>query len=259
MFKFSKKEKEYTLWDGIIDLRKELCKNGNTVKTLMWQGKKNPPEFIEMLHVNKIMSMGQNIEEAKKLCSPWLPWADDHFIERIGGIPLNPPPSHKYWLRGTEQYFTEDEQKFSHSYPERFWSKGLHEGIRYQIGDYNTLINVIKKDPQTRQAFLPIYFPEDLEASLAGERIPCTLGYQIIIRDNTLDIFYPMRSCDVLRHLHNDFYFANRLAIDIKDKTGIDCKIGKLHFVATSLHCFSSDMVALKQSINKMTKSGKIC
>lgn len=241
----------YNLKHGILDLKKELFKSGKEVKTLMWQGKDNPPSFLEILHVSKIMEMGQDQESAKNLCNPWLPWADDHFLERVSGNPLNPPPSHKHWLKDTENFFTDSENKFSHSYPERFWSKNLHSGIRYDIGDYNTLIEVIKNDKSTRQAFLPIYFPEDLEASLIGERVPCTLGYQVIIRDNILDIFYPMRSCDVLRHMHNDFYFANRLAIDIKEKAGLNCKIGNLHFVATSLHCFVNDKYTLKKSIEK--------
>lgn len=236
------------LKEGIYNLRKELYENGKEVKTMMWQGIENPPEFLEILHANIIMDMEQTIEGAVEMCDPWLPWADDHFQERIGGEPLNPPPSHRYWLKDTEEFFS-DNEKFSHSYPERFWSKGLHRGIRFEIGDYNTLLEVIKKDPQTRQAYLPIYFPEDLGASAIGERIPCTLGYQVIIRDNELNIFYPMRSCDVLRHLHNDIYFANLLAIDIKEKCGLDVKIGKLHFVATSLHCFTNDRYPLKKKL----------
>src|SRR5690606_6346025 len=121
---------------------------------------------------------------------------------------------------------------FSHTYPERFWPKwagvedyGMklrdftHEGIRFLYGDYNDLIEVIKKDPTTRQAYLPIWFPEDLNAAINGQRVPCTLGYHFIIRRGYLHINYFIRSCDIIRHFKNDIYLACRLVYDVIKKT----------------------------------------
>ena len=232
---------------SIKNLRIKLLKFGKVIKTAKWQGKDNPPEFLELLHVSTFVPMSQTIEEMIKEADPMLPWANIHFEERVGGLPLNPPPSHRLWLRGNEEYMSGD--KFSHSYPERFWSKNLHSGIRFPIGDLETLIHLLKDQPDTRQAYLPIYFPEDISAALIGERIPCTLGFHFIVRDGRLDLFYPMRSCDVIRHMHNDLYMANRLALYVKEQANLEVKLGNIHFVATSLHCFTNDRYAIEKAI----------
>jgi thymidylate synthase len=231
----------------IKTLRTNLLQNGKVVKTAKWQGKDNHPEFLELLHVSTIMPMSQTIVDMRNECQPMLPWADIHFEERVGGLPLNPPPSHKLWLKGNEDYMSGD--KFSHSYPERFWSKSLHHGIRFPIGDLSDLIDLLKDQPDTRQAYLPIYFPEDITAALIGERIPCTLGFHFIVRDGQLDLFYPMRSCDVIRHMHNDLYLANRLALYVKEQANLNVKLGNIHFAATSLHCFTVDRLAIEKAI----------
>jgi len=234
---------------AIHQLRSLVFTYGKIVKTQKWQGIENPPEFKEYLHANISIPMISDLKQLAKECQPFLPWANLHFEERVGGLPLNPPPSHKLWLRGNEEYMSGD--KFSHSYPERFWSANIigHYGIRFPVGDLNNLISLLKKEPDTRQAYLPIWFPEDIAAADQGERVPCTLGYHFIVRNGQLDLFYPMRSCDVLRHMHNDLYLANKLALYVIEKADLDCKIGDLHFAVTSLHCFKDDDYMLRKSI----------
>jgi thymidylate synthase len=85
-----------------------------------------------------------------------------------------------------------------------------NEGIRYSYGDLNDLVNLLMKDPKTRQAYLPIWFPEDTGA-VHGGRVPCTLGYHFIHRDDYMDITYHIRACDALRHFVDDIYLAGRL------------------------------------------------
>jgi len=234
---------------AIHQLRSLVFTHGKIIKTKKWQGIENPPEFKEYLHANIQIPMIEDLKQLTKECDPFLPWANLHFEERIGGLPLNPPPSHKLWLRGNEEYMSGD--KFSHSYPERFWSTKTpnNTGIRFPNGDLDDLISLLKKEPDTRQAYLPIWFPEDIFAASLGERVPCTLGYHFIVRNGQLDLFYPMRSCDILRHMHNDLYLANKLALYIIEKADLDCKIGDLHFAVTSLHCFKDDDYMLRKSI----------
>ena len=236
------------IFSSILKMRNELYFKGNIVQTARWQGKEAPPAMIEILQVAEKMQMCNSIEQLQIECNPWLPWADEHFEERVSGLPLNPPPSHTKWLTKTSEYFSGD-VKFSHSYPERFWSKGLHQGIRFEIADLNTLIEVLRTQPDTRQAYLPMFFPEDLSASLLGERIPCSLGWNFIVRNNKLHCTYAMRSCDAVRHFHNDIYFANRLALYVAEQAQLDVEMGTLLFISTSLHCFENDRYALKKLI----------
>jgi hypothetical protein len=112
---------------------------------------------------------------------------------------------------------TTREFKFTHTYQERFWPKraGTFEnlgghGIRYPYGDLDDVVNLLRREPQTRQATFPIFFPEDTGA-VHGGRIPCTLHYHFLLRHNKLHLWYPIRSCDAVRHFRDDLYMACRL------------------------------------------------
>ena len=235
----------------IQNTRYRLMVEGKEIDSEYWQGSEPLDTMVELMHVSKIIEMSDDVEDIQKQTNARMPWADLHFEERVGGEPLNPPPSFSYWARNLENFFCKGHQCFSHSYPERLWSKGLHTGIRYDIADLNTLVEVLKRDPTTRQAYLPFFFPEDLSASLEGERVPCSLGWHFIVRDSRMDLFYALRSCDAMRHLHHDLYFANRLVLWVIENTGLDVIPGNMHFVATSMHCFKGDIDLFKKGIIK--------
>lgn len=223
------------LQEAILSLRKELYYSGEVLTTQNWQGMENPPEFLEILNANFSAQMPSTVEEITEQCKPSLPWAKEHFAERVSGIPYNPPPSHVLWLKDTDKSMKGG--KFSHTYPER-----MHKNLF-------TLIDLLKKDPSTRQAYLPIWWAGDGELALANERVPCTFGWHWILRDDYLHCFYPMRSCDSIRHFHHDIYFAARLTLWLIEQAGWDAKPGMLTFHAVSFHCFSNDRYALGRLI----------
>ena len=195
---------------------------------------------------------------------PSLPWAEDHFLERVGGEPLNPPPSAAYWPYAQQHHkdHVDEGQKFSHTYPERFWPKyaetggfnysGANRGIRYPYGDLDDVVNQLVKDPNTRQAYLPVWFPEDTGA-VHGERVPCTLGYHFIIRGGKLRITYFIRSCDFLRHFRDDVYMACRLAqwvcqqIAVGSTQRIQVEPSRLIMHIVNFHVFEGDVPRLTQ------------
>lgn len=107
-------------------------------------------------------------------------------------------------------------QKFSHTYSERFWPPQGY-GIRYPFGNLDSLVHLLLKYPTTRQAYLPIFFPEDTGA-VHGGRIPCTLGYHFLMRDGFMHVHYPIRSCDFVRHFRNDCYLTVRLLLWILER-----------------------------------------
>lgn len=222
--------------------------------------------------------------------APDLPWAEDHFNERVSGIPYNPPPSAAEWpyaVRGNADHMTAT--RYDHTYPERFWPRragavrGSHgrmftlygdmtgddrQGIRFEYGDLSDVVALLVRDRHTRQAYLPVWFPEDTGAERNGKaiRVPCTLGYHFMIRDGELSCRYYLRSCDVYRHLNNDVYMASRLmswvanavnhytALDFDEDhaehNGNTCppdvSVGRLLVHVASLHLFVADVPKLK-------------
>ena len=230
---------------GLHILRKALLEYGYEIETERWQGATEHPAFLEILHADMQAQMYDNVEEASTELKASQPWADLHFKERVGGIPCNPPPSHKLWLKDTDKYLMD--KAFSHSYPERMWQDTEQMGVRFNIADLNTAVDLLKKEPTTRQCYIPIWFPEDGTAALAGERVPCTFGWHFMLRHGKLHCAYHMRSCDVMRHLHNDLYFANALCLWLIEKTGLDAVPGTMHFSASSLHSFVEDKYGLEQ------------
>lgn len=245
------------------------------------------------------------IEGIQHKIQPDLPWAEEHFLERVSGIPYNPPPSHLIWpyaVRGNADHLLTHDLMFDHTYPERFWPTFAnvgqtrpngrqvfvpHNGIRFEYGDLSNVVDLIIRSPLTRQAYLPVWFPEDTGASAhkgpydslqrsdpSPIRVPCTLGYHFMVRDGKLSCRYYIRSCDVMRHLTNDIYLACRLTqwmvhqinerkMDDLDR-GHDAHIhgphpstyydalrpGRLVMHISSLHAFVGDVPKLKERIN---------
>lgn len=246
-----------------IDWSKERLKDfGYRVKTERWQGIESPDDMWEVMNHSFQMFTPQTIEELIAEVRPNLPWADDHFEERVGGLPLNPPPSNEWWpfnQKKNEQFKRED--KFSHTYPERIWPKYASEdpnnvmsGIRYEYGDFNDVLDLLQREPYTRQAFLPIWFPEDT-GSHHRERVPCTIGYHFMRRGEHIHISYFIRSCDIIRHFRDDIYLACRKLYWVLDnlkkrdpQNWSDVKPGYFAMHIVSLHCFAGERGILRQS-----------
>lgn len=238
-----------------------------------WQAKKEADaafsNTLEVIHARVEVPIARNKYMWQLMTGSNQPWAEDHFQERVGGEPVNPPPSNLWWpyaQAGNTDH--KNDGIFSHTYPERFWPRMAnvegetntgrqvfvpHVGIRFEYGDYLDLLMVLAENPATRQAYLPIWFPEDLAASKDGERVPCSLGYHFLIRRGELHVEYHIRSCDVVRHFRDDVYMAGRLAHDILDRTKIDAVPGKLIMNIGSLHAFPPDVSFLREA----EKSGK--
>jgi hypothetical protein len=236
---------------------------GRSVKTKTWQALdvSERPEMtpIELLAVTFDIEMPQTIDHIQEVVRPNLPWAEDHFLERVSGAPWNPPPSHEWWPFAQKNNAEhQQDEKFSHTYPERFWPKhikcvGVEDdshvpmmGIRFEYGDLYDVLDLLVKDPYTRQAYLPVFFPEDTGAH-HGQRIPCTLGYQFMYREGELHIIYGIRSCDFMRHFRDDVYMAMRLALWMQEAAAIrPCKLGRLVMNIGSFHIFEGDLGLLK-------------
>ena len=175
---------------------------------------------------------------------PNMPWAEDHFQERVCGAPINPGVEWQNWPYGkSAATFLDERGMFNHNYMERYWPKQAgkfsvptkdvpdwemvardvwgdgpdnewpnpHRGIMYEYGDLGDVVQLLATDPYTRQAYLPVWFPEDTGGG--SKRAPCTIGYHFLMRDGKLDINYHIRSCDFVRHFRDDLYLTVRLLL----------------------------------------------
>jgi thymidylate synthase len=227
----------------------------------------------------------ENIASIASAIKPNLPWADRHFEEeRVSGEPINPGETWKIWpyARSAAAHLREGEnvQQYDHSYAERYWpkyanctedgrlpsdgewymDKPMISGIRFPVGDLNDVVQILVNDPLTRQAYLPIFFPEDTAAANLGKRVPCTLGYHFIRRPmgnfgDFLHLVYPMRSCDFIRHFRDDVYLTIRLLLwvlrscqNIDQETWGDVQPGTFRMHITSLHMFRQDRENLRNA-----------
>lgn len=148
------------------------------------------------------------------------------------------------------------EEQFTHTYMERFWAPNSIRGIRYDYGNLQDVINLLSREPDTRQAFFPVWFPEDTGA-VHGGRVPCTIGYHFLLRAGHLHCTYTIRSCDYFRHLRDDVYLAARLVQWVIEKAwskgsenlyplGL-VKPGFLVMNIASLHCWESEKFMLEK------------
>ena len=235
------------------------------VHTEKWQGKeiKHDPKYtmIETLNLSFSCQMSPRLKEIGEQIKPNFAWADEHFEERVSGLPLNPPPSHVRWPYAQKNNAEFGGlEKFSHTYPERIWPKFASDipnskmsGIRYEYGDFNDVVELMSREPFTRQAFLPIWFPEDT-GSVTGERVPCTIGYHFIRRGDWVHVVYYIRSCDFFRHFRDDIYLCAKKVFWLIEKlrekdpeNWNNVKPGMLTMHITSLHAWAVEKPLLKK------------
>lgn len=218
--------------NNLTDMGPALLDMGSRVEVPTWQALdvRDKPQgaTIELentlLHAWKIPS---TVEELQAACEPNMPWAENQFLERVGGEPLNPGETFQEWPwyhGNVEQH--KEQGKFSHTYMERYWPKrGEHlmsngrrsAKIGDALGDLYDVVKLLNAQPTTRQAYLPVWFPFDTGA-VHGERVPCSLGYLFMLRNGRLNITYYIRSCDFLRHFKDDVYMTARLCQWVLDQ-----------------------------------------
>lgn len=224
---------------------RNLWEMGLIVKPKTYQNKdiENNPEFeTKELICEQYCLTSLKDEEYLFKYSNSKDWADAEFKERITPD-VNPGEAWELRKDIWEPFLVNG--YFDYTYSERF---------TYAL---NRLILLLKKDPDTRRAVLPVFNGsnyDDTNYYYDFVRIPCSMYYDFLIRENEigekqLNICYHQRSSDFITHFGNDVYLAYRLMQYVAAQIGV--KPGYLIHTIDSLHVYRKDWQKLKNSIGQ--------
>lgn len=153
-------------------------------------------------------------------------WADADFKERISTTKCNPGEAYK--MRSVWEEFVHD-GKFSYSYPER---------IGMQV---EKVIECLEKTPSSRNAIISMWDPTiDIDRIGGKMRVPCTMYWQLLIRDGKVNMIYNIRSNDLMTHWCWDVYLAIKLQEYVAEK--LDREVGWFIQQVGSLHGYHKDL-----------------
>lgn len=157
-----------------------------------------------------------------------LAWLKEEFTERVSSFLLNPGHAWEHQKDFWSKYIHDN--KFAYTYNER---------IRAQLPRVKQELVI---NPNTRQAIITVYDKHDDIDSWGGrKRVPCSLSYHFMRRDEKLNMIYTMRSCDLLNHYIYDVILAIMLQRHVAE--AINVEPGHfIHFFG-SLHAFKGDMI----------------
>lgn len=119
------------------------------------------------------------------------------------------------------------------TYSERLYDKWQH------------VIAALKDDKHSRQALMEVFAPEDLANHSKNTRIPCSVCYQYLIRNDQLHCIYTMRSNDYFGHHPIDIWLAAesiQYLVEQLKETYPELQTGKLYYQAGSLHAYQWDL-----------------
>lgn len=208
-----------------------VCYESETVQDKKLEG--NARTTIELFGYAYMLSAFNKLDEMLDYMKSNKNWvyaeADERAYIFTGGDKklLNPGEAWKHNASFWERFLRDG--CFSYTYPERMgWQ------VPY-------IMNELKRRPNSRQAMVTIYSAERDIMNIGGrDRVPCSLGYQMTIRNGRLNMVYFQRSCDFLKFFASDVYlamdFMSRCATELNIPIGHFC-----HFLG-SLHAFKIDM-----------------
>ena len=182
-------------------------------------------------------------------------WAHAEFQERISWYGINPGTAWEWRKDIWEQFLVDGE--FDYTYSERIWDDLNTSDMKPSDRKLalKEVILLLRRDYDTRKAVLPIFHSSDLKYLDGSRRIPCSMYYDFLIRQNSkgekvLHICYHQRSSDFIVHFGNDVFLAWKLMEYVAKEVGI--KPGYLYHTIDSLHAYKKDWKYLNSNIEDL-------
>lgn len=192
----------------------------NFIISKPWLGKREMLDFI-------FKGESQKIEDYCKA----------ELKDRVDRSMVNPGNSYKIREDLWQKLMSRDhEGRFDYTYSERI-NKFLQ---------LDKAISALKEDMNTRRAMVMVFHPEDTIHSAGFQtRIPCSISYQFLIRNNKLMVLYYIRSNDYFKHFAIDIWLTEALQSYVLGElksTYPDLKEGSLNYYSGSLHAYNEDL-----------------
>ena len=164
-------------------------------------------------------------------------YCNQEILDRVDRRGLNPGNSYKIRMDLWQKLMSKkDGDRFDYTYSERI-------NYSHQL---DNAIAALKDDEHTRRAMVMIFRPEDTaEASGFQTRIPCSVSYQFLIRNNKLMVLYYIRSNDYFKHFAIDIWLTQAMQSYIFEQLKEvypNLKIGSLNYYAGSFHAYNEDL-----------------
>lgn len=145
---------------------------------------------------------------------------------------------------------------FDYTYSERICYTG--DGYELEESNLDKVINILRNDPGTRRAIIPIYDLHDTQNISEDIRIPCSMYYSFMIRDDSkgtpeLHMTYKQRSCDFVTHFPNDVLLAIKMMEYVHNMLMWEMpllRMGYLYHTMDSLHIYQKDWEKVHKYIN---------
>jgi thymidylate synthase len=230
----------------VQEMDRELKVSGITVPVKHYQNKKlegDSQNTKELTGVNFIISkpylkkkemleflFKEEADNIEKYC-------EQEIADRTCGEPLNPGNSYKIRLDLWQSLMSKDDgDKFDYTYSERI--NNLHQ--------LDNAIAALKEDIHSRRSFISIWDPKD-SCDVAGfnTRVPCSISYQFLIRNNKLMVLYYIRSNDYFKHFVIDIWLTHAIQEYVRQQVlevYPNLKCGSLNYYGGSMHAYNEDL-----------------
>lgn len=218
------------------EILRDIVKFGRTLKSNTVQNWKDVGDEYIMKEVQCYSFCVTDDSDMMETCKD-PEWLEKEFEERIGSL-ANPGEAWK--LR--EEYWKQcmPDGKFCYTYGQRM------------VRATQQVIGLLSKNQGTRQGVVCLWRDLDHSNTNGKKRVPCSMYYNLQIREGKVDIIYHMRSSDFFEHFRNDFTLACKLkqyvaaqvnALLTEGETPLG--IGKTFMTVDSLHAYKKDWESL--------------
>lgn len=111
-------------------------------------------------------------------------------------------------------------------------------GQSRQRSQYNTIVDVLTNDPDSKRAIVQIFDSDELLAP-GNIDVSCTLGFQFFLREGALHAQAYMRANDAYRGMVSDVFSFTLIQEYLAGELGVE--LGSYTHVAGSLHVYRTD------------------